>query len=68
MKKYIYKLTLESGHEFDYTIDVGIMFNSTNEAGEKQEILITSAILSECVDVDNVSENEEIVIEAEDAS
>ena len=66
MKKYIYTLTLEDGNSFNYTIDNGIMFKTKNEEGENKEILITSAILSECLDVDNVSENKEIIVEAED--
>jgi predicted transcriptional regulator len=65
MKKYIYKLVLEDGNTFDYTIDGGIMFNAKDEAGESKASLITSAIFLECVDVDNMSEDKDIIVEAE---
>lgn len=50
MKKYIYKLTLEDGTVFDYTIDNGIMFNAKDEAGEVKVSLITSAVFVDVID------------------
>ena len=64
MKKYIYKLTLEDGTAFNYTIDAGIMFNAKNEVGEDHQALITSAIFVECIDV----EESPVVVEAESVS
>ncbi len=61
MKKYIYKLTLEDGNTFDYTIDNGIMFNHKSEDGVETVSLITSALFLEAVDVEDAP----IVVEVE---
>lgn len=64
MKKYIYKLTLEDGNTFDYTIDSGIMFNAKQEDGSDVSMLITSAIFLEAIDVEDAP----VVVESENAA
>ncbi len=64
MKKYIYKLKLEDGQEFPYTLNSGIMFNAKEEDGSEVSMLITSAILLESIDVVDAP----VVIEAENAA
>lgn len=64
MKKYTYKLTLEDGTTFDYTIDSGIMFNAKNQEGEEISSLIVSALFMEAVDVEDTEVvNEQVTTE-----
>jgi hypothetical protein len=63
MKKYIYNFVFEDGTESLQSFDHPIVLSNSET---KTNIVVHSLTLSECVDVDNVSVNQEIVVEAED--
>lgn len=60
-KMFVYQLTLEGGHQFEYTFEGGITLNHKDDNGVELQSLITSAVFVKSFE----EEEPTIVVESE---